>query len=151
MKDVAAGFSLRNKIKNCTVNSEDEMLAFGGELAEKCSGSCIIFLQGELGAGKTTLVRGFLRKLGFNGTVKSPTYTLVENYQIGGKKIYHFDLYRLNDPIELENIGIRDYFAEPAIFLIEWPERAASLLPKPDVTIEIKIIDETKREIVINN
>lgn len=133
------------------INNEEEMLAFGGELANKCNINCVIFLQGELGAGKTTLVRGFLRALGFSGTVKSPTYTLVETYHIANRKIHHFDLYRLNHFSELENIGIRDYFSEQAIFLIEWPERAARLLPEPDLTCVIKIVDETKREISINN
>lgn len=117
---------------------ETATLAFGAELASACPTQCIIFLQGNLGTGKTTFVRGFLQGLGYTGKVKSPTYTLVETYDINNKLIFHFDLYRLNDKEELENIGLRDYLATPAILLIEWPERGAGLLPAPDIGIHLE-------------
>lgn len=126
---------------NISLNLADEAdtLRLGRELANECSGDCTIFLKGELGAGKTTLVRGFLRGLGFLSAVKSPTYTFVESYEIEHRSIFHFDLYRLKDPDELEWIGIRDYFSKPAIRLIEWPEKAGTRLPTPDLICTIAI------------
>lgn len=120
------------------LSSERETLQLGARLAKCCLPPCILFLQGELGAGKTTLVRGFLQELGFTGTVKSPTYTLVEPYEIQNKLLFHFDLYRLHSPEELLYIGIDDYFAAPCIALIEWPERALEELPNPDLTCYIR-------------
>lgn len=113
-------------------------------LARKIDG-LFIHLSGELGAGKTTFVRGFLRSMGYEGIVKSPTYTLVESYEQLTKVVYHFDLYRLNYPMELENIGIRDYFEKEVICLIEWPEKAGTLLPSPDLKIEIAYFDEKRQ------
>lgn len=130
--------------------SEADTLTFGATLAKACPQNCVIFLEGDLGAGKTTLVRGFLQGLGYTGKVKSPTYTLVEPYEIAQHTIFHFDLYRLNDPEELEQIGIRDYFAQPAICLIEWPKRGEGILPGPDLTCYIHAIHEG-REILITS
>ena len=108
----------------------------------------IIFLRGDLGAGKTTLVRGILRSLGYNGKVKSPTYNLVELYKFSRLYFYHFDFYRFSDPLEWEEAGFREYFNENSICLVEWPEKAEKLLPIADVQISFTII-ETGRNIEI--
>jgi tRNA threonylcarbamoyladenosine biosynthesis protein TsaE len=114
---------------------------FGAELFQSLPSKCLVFLHGELGAGKTTLVRGYLRAAGYTGTVKSPTYNLVEEYTVVGKLIYHFDLYRLNDPEELEWIGINDYFTQDCACFIEWPDRGKGFLPTPDNVITLTVIE----------
>ncbi|MEE7625675.1 tRNA (adenosine(37)-N6)-threonylcarbamoyltransferase complex ATPase subunit type 1 TsaE [Methylobacter sp. Wu8] len=110
---------------------------FGAKLWAELPSKCVIFLHGDLGAGKTTLVRGFLRAAGYTGAVKSPTYTLVEEYTIAGRKIFHFDLYRVADPEELEWIGIRDYFDQDCVCFIEWPDMGKGFLPEPDRVISL--------------
>ncbi len=132
------------------IHDENEMMSFGGQIAEKFPLGGMVFLNGDLGAGKTTLVRGLLRSLGYQGTVKSPTYTLVEPYQINDRMIYHFDLYRLADPEELEYIGGREYWNSDALCLVEWPEKAKGFLPKPDLIIDI-LYQDTCREIIIKD
>jgi len=123
-------------MKKSTIANEKEMMALGGMIAKKFPKGGIVFLHGDLGVGKTTLVRGLLRHLGFEGTVKSPTYTLVEPYQIDNRTIYHFDLYRLGDPEELEYMGGRDYWNGDSLCLIEWPEKAQGYLPEADLELQ---------------
>ena len=112
--------------------------AFGGQLAAACKGGLLVFLHGHLGAGKTTLVRGFLRASGHSGPVKSPTYALIEPYITAYGNLYHLDLYRLADAEELEWIGIRDLFEDESICLVEWPERGAGILPEADVHVYLQ-------------
>jgi tRNA threonylcarbamoyladenosine biosynthesis protein TsaE len=109
----------------------------GGAPAE----SVIVALRGELGAGKTTFVAGVLEAFGVVGAVRSPTYTLVEPYEYGGRLIYHIDLYRLVDPGEVEMLGVRDFLLSDAVLLIEWPERAGSVVPTADLTMIIRYSD----------
>ena len=132
-------FSLKNETKT---------VEFGAKIAAATKGGEIIYLKGDLGAGKTTFVRGFLNALGHSGNVKSPTYTLIEPYSINDKSIYHFDLYRINDPEELEAMGIRDYCDGESICLYEWPEQGKGVLPEADIIFSLSLAD-TGRTIAI--
>jgi tRNA threonylcarbamoyladenosine biosynthesis protein TsaE len=111
--------------------------AFGARLAALLAPGTVVHLRGGLGAGKTTLCRGLLRALGHAGAVKSPTYTLVEPYELGARRVCHFDLYRLLDPRELEDLGIRDYLDGENLLLIEWPERGGPCTPTADLVLEL--------------
>lgn len=135
---------------------EDEAatLAFGEKIAAALDPGLFISLSGELGTGKTTLARGILRGLGYGGKVKSPTYTLVELYKLSRLDLYHFDLYRFNDPQELLDAGFQEHFGGGNICLVEWPERVSGLLPQADLKIalvaeragrRLKIVAETER------
>jgi tRNA threonylcarbamoyladenosine biosynthesis protein TsaE len=131
------------------LSGEAATLDFGKALAEVIVPGLTVYLHGDLGAGKTTLVRGLIHALGYAGKVKSPTYTLVENYPIQTSvstfNIYHFDLYRFNDDEEWEAAGFRDYFNDESVCLIEWPEKAAHVLPLPDINLTFTILDQHRK------
>ncbi|MDQ7731430.1 tRNA (adenosine(37)-N6)-threonylcarbamoyltransferase complex ATPase subunit type 1 TsaE [Halomonas sp. SpR1] len=124
------------------LDSEEAQVAFGEALGQVLQGHGLVYLEGELGAGKTTLTRGILRAYGHLGAVKSPTYTLVEPYELGSQRVYHLDLYRLSDPEELEFIGGRDVLADDALSIIEWPSRGEGWLPAPDLHLTLEVIDQ---------
>ena len=130
------------------LSDEDATLALGADIARGLRPGITVYLQGDLGAGKTTLVRGVLRALGHTGRVKSPTYTLVEIYTLSAFELYHFDLYRMNDPREWIDAGFREVANGNTISLVEWPEKAAGLLPSPDLRVLLQVRDDG-REIQI--
>lgn len=121
------------------LRSAEDTTALGAAIAAELAGGGggVIELRGPLGAGKTTLARGLLRALGVTGAIRSPTYTLLEPYDIGGRALVHLDLYRLNDERELEPLGLRDYPAESCWWLVEWPERAGGRLPAADLVVTL--------------
>ena len=129
-----------------SLDSEAATINLGRLLAPALDATGVIFLSGGLGAGKTTLCRGLLRGLGYDGAVKSPTFTLVEPYELECGSVYHFDLYRLAHPDELDYLGAEDYFAAEALCLIEWPERGAGFLPTPDLELTLTVTSEASRQ-----
>ncbi|SNR71976.1 tRNA threonylcarbamoyladenosine biosynthesis protein TsaE [Methylobacillus rhizosphaerae] len=134
-----------------TLPDEAATLALGAKLAQVLVPGLNIYLHGDLGAGKTTLVRGVLHALGHTGRVKSPTYTLVEPYVVSTLNLYHFDLYRFIDPEEWDAAGFRDYFNPESLCLVEWPEKAQSLLPAPDIDIHLHAEGQGRRVLITAN
>lgn len=136
--------------ENFTLALADEAatMALGAKLAQVLTPGINIYLHGDLGAGKTTLVRHLLRALGVQGRIKSPTYAVVEPYDTpDGLALWHFDFYRFDDPREWEDAGFRDIFSSPGLKLAEWPEKAAGLAPSADLAIHIEAIDESRRQV----
>jgi tRNA threonylcarbamoyladenosine biosynthesis protein TsaE len=116
--------------------------ALGARLARVIAPGLLVYLHGDLGSGKTALARGLLRGLGYEGRVKSPTYTLVELYTVSRLNLYHFDFYRFHDPKEWRDAGFNEYFNDASVCLVEWPEKAAGLLPAADLEIALEFADD---------
>lgn len=124
---------------------EAATVACGKLLGDLLQGQGLVTLQGNLGCGKTTFSRGLIQGMGHRGAVKSPTYTLVEPYELNGRQILHYDLYRLADPEELEYLGMRDFLDDNTLTLIEWPERAGALLPPADIALNLEVQQAGRR------
>ena len=120
----------------------DAQLAFGAHIGAHLPGRLLVYLEGDLGTGKTTLVRGILRGLGHQGPVRSPTYTLIEPYELAGRDVNHCDLYRLRHPSELDELGIRELRTPRSLLLVEWPERAEGRLGEPDISLQLGYLDQ---------
>ncbi|MBV8649728.1 tRNA (adenosine(37)-N6)-threonylcarbamoyltransferase complex ATPase subunit type 1 TsaE [Paludibacterium sp.] len=129
----------------CLLPDEAATLALAGQFARALAPGLVVYLHGDLGAGKTSFARGLLRGLGYQGKVKSPTYALVESYPLAAFTLHHFDLYRFADPEEWEDAGFRDYFGADAVCLVEWPEKAQGLLPPADLILSLDVADTGRR------
>jgi tRNA threonylcarbamoyladenosine biosynthesis protein TsaE len=141
-------FGHQTIVKSLLWPNEAATQLFAAALAKQPAlSNSFIELRGDLGAGKTTLVRHLLRALGVQGRVKSPTYAVVEPYELADLAIWHFDFYRFNDPREWEDAGFRDIFASPGLKLAEWPEKAAGFIPRADLIIQLEAIDEEARQV----
>lgn len=138
-----------NPITALYLPDETALLALGARLAAVLEPGIVMGLEGDLGAGKTTLVRGLLRKLGYQDIVKSPTYTLVESYSIGGFKLYHWDLYRIKVPEELYYMGQRDFFDGLAVHCMEWPEKGKGCINAVDLTCQLQFEGEGRKMVMI--
>jgi len=140
---------LVNTMQKIILSSPEETEQFAADLFKCVPEKCLIFLQGDLGAGKTTLVRGFMRAAGYDGVVKSPTYNIVEEYELEQRLFYHFDLYRLVDAEELEWLGMEDYLKANSVCFIEWPDNGDGYLTVPDIILTLSV-RENERELLIN-
>jgi len=136
------------KSLHCQDESGTQRLAAALAASPALRQACVE-LRGELGAGKTTLVRHLLRALGVSGRIKSPTYAVVEPYELPDFKLWHFDFYRFNDPREWEDAGFRDIFASPGLKLAEWPEKAGALLPRADLVIALEVQPDQSRRVTL--
>ena len=126
------------------VHDEQAVADLASEFASQVSAPLVIYLQGDLGAGKTTFARAYIHAVGFSGYVKSPSYGLLETYRAGGQDILHLDLYRIEDPEELEYLALRDLYGANTVLMVEWPDRGKNHLPKPDLVLEFGEKDETR-------
>lgn len=140
-------------MQDYTLSLMDEAatLTLGQEFAQALQSPCVVYLNGDLGAGKTTFTRGFLRGLGYDGLVKSPTYTLVESYEFVQKKVHHFDLYRFVDPEEWLDSGLDELFTQQSIILVEWPQKAAGVLPLSDLNLDFSVQNQGRVCTIITN
>jgi len=137
-------------VKSLHWNDENATQLFANRLATQSQiGHAFIELRGDLGAGKTTLVRHLLRALGVEGRIKSPTYAVVEPYELARFNAWHFDFYRFQDPREAMDAGFRDIFASPGLKLVEWPEKATGALPRADLVIEIEVLEDESRQVCL--
>jgi tRNA threonylcarbamoyladenosine biosynthesis protein TsaE len=134
-------------VKSLLLASADATAELGAAIARALAprAGAVIYLIGPLGAGKTTLARGLLRELGVTGTIRSPTYTLLEPYDVAGRTLVHLDLYRLKDERELEPLGLRDYSPTSTWWLVEWPERGGAKLPRADLTVRLAHAGEARQ------
>ena len=129
--------------------SSDATETLGRDLAAHAPARGVVFLEGDLGAGKTTLARAFLRALGVTGAVRSPTYTLIERYPVASGEIAHLDLYRIADPGELEFLGLDDLAADARLWLVEWPERGRGALPTADLRVQLRVDGAGRQAVLI--
>jgi len=129
--------------------TEQDMLDFGVPLAARLADGGVVYLSGDLGVGKTTLVRGLLRAMGHEGRVKSPSYGLVESYELEGLTVHHLDLYRLADPEEIEYLGIADLLDERSLLLVEWAEKGTGFLPPASLGIDIEDLPDESRRLTL--
>jgi tRNA threonylcarbamoyladenosine biosynthesis protein TsaE len=141
----------QDTVFNAFLADEQATVTMGEKLSRCIESGAVIFLHGDLGAGKTTLTRGIVCGYGHTGKVKSPTYTLVEPYELAEQNIYHFDLYRLGDPEELEFMGIRDYFENNSVCLIEWPEKGQGILAQADLEVTMEYADNARKITILAN
>lgn len=132
------------------LESEDATRALGAQLARGLRPGLAVYLSGELGSGKTALVRAMLEALGISGKIKSPTYTIVEPYQSGELAVYHFDFYRFRNAAEWEEAGLREYFNARSVCLVEWPEKAGPDLPRPDWAIRLTVVAPEIRDLELD-
>jgi tRNA threonylcarbamoyladenosine biosynthesis protein TsaE len=136
---------MNDTVQSRVLADEEATLDAGARIARASNGQGLITLRGNLGSGKTTLCRGLIRALGHKGAVKSPTYTLVEPYDLGGIRVQHYDLYRLSDPEEVEYLGMRDFLDNQTLTLIEWPEKAKGFLPPIDLDLVLEVLESGRR------